>query len=307
MSDNIMAILCLIFAAISIIGNLMVIRVIRKFKSLKTSMNLLFLNLANVDIITGIFGIYYIIIGDVTSLFGTSEILEKVYNKSQSVAVILCKLKVFFWFSSAITPTLLVLVALERYMAVVHPIAWRRRGEGRNMKWIILPCWLFGLSFLLIKIFTITYLNGKCKNTSPSWYNLKIYAVIVIMLHFLLPFSIIFWAYYKVIQTLTAKDSLSVQPSIAGARSRDRKIVIIVVILITLVFLVCIGVPKMVFSFQILFHVKLYNINGYIPVLLFLINSSSSPVIYFTFIRSFRRKLILSMRFWARMSTNETT
>lgn len=286
---------CLIFAIISIIGNLMISHIILHYKSLKTSMNFLLLNLAVVDIITGALGIFYIVISDEIGFFGTSGTLEKVYNTSSVAAEVLCKVKTSFWFGSAMTPALLVLMALERYMAVVHPMKWRGRGEGKK-KWLVLPCWLFGCLFWLVKILTITYSNEKCKSTSPSWYNPKVYAVIVILFHFLLPFSFIFWGYYKVIRAISAKNSLSMQPAVLRARSRHKKVVIIVVIAITLVFLLCSGVPKSVFSFQIIFPVKFYNLNGNIPVLLFLINSSSNPIICFTLIKSFRRKFSQSIK-----------
>jgi len=304
-NDNILAIFCLIFATTSIIGNILVSHIILRYKSLKTSMNFLLLNLAFVDTITGVLGIYHIMIDDKSSFFGTNGALEKVYNKSSVAAEVLCKIKTSFWFGSAITPALLVLIAVERYMAVVHPISFRRRIRN-GTKWSILFCWLFGLSFLLIKILTITYSDGQCKSTIPRWYNLKVYAVAIILLHFIFPFSFIFGTYYKVTGALTAKNTPSVQPSIARARSRDKRIVIVVVIIVSLVFLICSGVPKTVFAFQILFAVRFYNINGYIPVLLFLIYSASNPIIYFTLIGSFRRKLVFSLRFWANKSANET-
>lgn len=305
--DTVLCVFCVLFAVIAIVGNSLVCHIILHHKSLKTSMNFLIFNLAVVDSITGILGIYYLVIGDGSGLFGTSDVLEKVHNQSVIAAEVLCKIKTSFWFGSAITPALLVIIAMERYMAVVHPLTWRKREQARK-KWSSLPCWLFGISFLVIKIFTITYSEGRCKSTTPSWYNSKVYAATVISLHFLLPFSFIFWAYYQIVKTLTRKNTLSMQATVQRARSRDKRIVIVTVAIITFIFLLCSGVPKTVYSFQILFPVKFYNVNGNVPILLFLINSASNPVIYFTFIKSFRKKLSLTISRFCRAKppANET-
>ena len=162
-AENTVSVLCILVALISIVGNGLVCCLIIRVKSMRTSINYLLLNLAVVEVLTGMIAIPTVIASDNSGLFGTPVQIEQIHNETSLAAEVLCKLQTSFWISTAVTPVLLMVIAYERYKAVVHPLT--RLGSGitkKKLKWILALTWLWGFGFLIIEMTYITYSGGQC-------------------------------------------------------------------------------------------------------------------------------------------------
>lgn len=293
--EDITKVLSFIIAIFSIIGNSLVCHIIIQTKSMKTVMNYLLLNLAILDAVTGFLAILNVIIDGRSEMLGTANFLEQAYNKSTVAGEVLCKLQVSFWLGSAVTPMLLTTMAYERYMAVVHPFR-RRAGTGgltkARLKWILAVCWLSGLVFLTCDFMTVTYTQGACDLASLEWFDIKIYTVFLACIQFVIPSIIIFILYFRVINVLRTREALGVQEEGQRARNRARRKVVFIIITVTVIFYIFSGIPHALYFLYELFDVGFWASSEKFSVLLFTVNSISNPLIYFSFMKTFRRRLL---------------
>jgi hypothetical protein len=285
---------CVIIAVISIVENALVCHVILRSKTMKTVMNYLLLNLAILDLMISILAVFKVIINDRPNVFGTSEVLEQVSNKSAVAAEVLCKIEALFWAGTTVTPVLLVAIAYERYMAVVHPLTTRLSGGYINarLKWIIPICWFCGLPFVVAEATTASYVESKCNYLNLNWFNRKIYVIFSQTLHFIIPAVVLFSLYSQVIKSLRTRKTLAIPAAAQQTRKKCRRKAVLVVLAITIIFYICCGIPHTVYFLRVVFSLPYWNTKG-LPVLLFTLNSALNPLINFFFITSFRNKLKL--------------
>ena len=243
-AENTVSVLCILVALISIVGNGLVCLVIIRVKSMRTSTNYLLLNLAVVDVLTGIIAIPTIIANDNSGLFGTPVQIQQIHNQTSLAAEVLCKLQASFWINTAVTPVLLMVIAYERYKAVVHPLTRRDGGVTKNrLKWILPLTWLWGLGFLIIDMTFITYSDGDCY-FHADYINFSYwYAVIYLTVEFVIPCVVIFVLYSLLICTLRKTKPPRIQAQAQRARDKARKRTIIVIIVFSLTFFICSGIP----------------------------------------------------------------
>ncbi|EDW14350.1 uncharacterized protein LOC6572783 isoform X2 [Drosophila mojavensis] len=116
-------------AIISIIGNLMVIIVFRRERKLRRRTNYYIVSLAMADFLVGSLGVPFAILASIGLPKNLHACLFTV-----SLLVVLCTISIFC----------LVAVSVDRYWAILYPMAYSRNVRTRTAIVIISVCWLAG-------------------------------------------------------------------------------------------------------------------------------------------------------------------
>ncbi|KXJ10003.1 Neuromedin-K receptor [Exaiptasia diaphana] len=214
--------LTLVVASLAIFGNSLVCHIILKSKFVKkTAFNYVLLNLAILDAITSILFVYKALLDGPLYIEGKGDGIMGVYNQSHVGAEIMCKIKLSLRIGPRATPAFLLLIAYERYKAIVTPLSRRTGGTfNRKVKVAILLCWFLGL--LVVVIFILSTNVGKkgCFSIIAQWFNPTIFNITVVVLCFLLPTAVMSVLYYKVIKTIREDEQFQFQAAVQGARAR---------------------------------------------------------------------------------------
>jgi len=286
-------IISLLLAVVSIIGNTLVCHVIVRLKTMKTSINYIILNLAILDAIVGIFILFHLFVFDVHSTF-IKFVLPQAYDASSSLADAICKVKWILWLPVNVAPLLLMLMAYERFKAIVHPFS---RLDGTvtkaRLKWLLPLIWATGAVYILFDIVMFKYdHNSKyCMYVNvPKWYEHKILVATYQITQNLIPATSILVFYGRVICALKRQDNALGPQAEAGDRHENRKKVMWVVVAVTLVFYICCGIPQTLYALEIFYGRDKLSLDFAldIKILLITINSAFNPFAYFFFMQSFR-------------------
>ncbi|EDO40977.1 predicted protein [Nematostella vectensis] len=222
----------------------------------------------------------------ISSLFNsTSPMLADVICKSTFISSLsnstspilpdaICKSPQAVWFSADVSPTLLMVIAFERFFAVVYPLKQEWRISYSRLKWLVPICWLVGIAIIAPDLYGDGFRDGMCMEKYPT--NLKI------------------------VQTLWKKDEeVAAHISAAAIRlrkKRKRKTVAAILAMKT-IFYVIFGFNTLC---NFLDHVPgrrvFENAYSVIYVALFIFNSAVNPVIYITSIESFRQEFLRILR-----------
>ena len=216
----------------------------------------------------------------------------------------LCKSISFFQdISTAVSILSLVVIAIDRYRAIVFPLRTKRIKPAKLCKIIIPLIWItsMGLHVVYFYIFQIAIIDAKtyCKiSWAPKFddrQSQETYYLIVLVSLIVIPTFVITTLYSAII--LNLKRSKSVRrkgPSSCLTLRRLRDVRIIIAILIT--FLVCI-IPINVFALMLYFvwaHGKvpcgLENVAFVVNFALYS-NASANPIIYFILNDKYRKGL----------------
>jgi len=283
----------ILISAVAIVGNALVCHVIVRLKTMKTSINYIILNLAVLDTIFGFVTIFYVIANDYEGSLG-QPILQRAYNSSPSLAHALCMFKWTYYSTPSVSPILLTAMAYERYKAIVDPFSRLDTGAtSTRIKCIIVLAWLSGLGYLTVDMIIVEYEKETiyCMPKPYPWLKLDAYLFTFLITQYITPSMAMLLFYGRVICALRRQDNaLGPQAEAERARRKARKKVMWIVIVVTLVFYICCGFPKILLDLMTLF--KLFSVNSTlvweILVILLSFNSAFNPFLYFIFIQSFR-------------------
>jgi len=287
-------VLSVFMALVAIIGNSLVSHVIVRLKSMKTSINYIILHLAIMDVITGVFTILYVFTLDYPGILGKS-VLSQAYSHNQDLAHILCKVEWILWVPFNSSPLLLMIMAYERFKAIVHPLS---RLDGTvskaKLKWMLPLAWLLGMAYAVSEMIVIRFDTDSrvCLVMDlPSWYSHKTLIGLYALTQYTIPATAMLIFYGRVICALRRQDNaLGPQAEAERARRKARKKVMWILVLVTLVFYICCGIPFFCYTWLILVGDSLLNIDFVldINVVLMAFNSAFNPVVYFLFMKTFR-------------------
>ncbi|KAM7451145.1 hypothetical protein ABFA07_001210 [Porites harrisoni] len=158
--ENIYLIVAFVIMAImDLVGNTLVILVIRLNKSMRTPMNTLLLNLAVADMVVAVFVTIQFVIGPTFQ------------HPSGTTGLLLCKLITggsMSWSAAAVSVFTLVVISIERYHAVVKPLASRSTLTKTKLKLIIFGCWFFGF-FWNIPNFAVKTYRADLETCGEQW------------------------------------------------------------------------------------------------------------------------------------------
>lgn len=257
-----------IIVIIGFIGNILVISVVWKKPSMRTTTNLLLANLSLADLLTLIWSI-------------PVEIFERYKHPKGGLGSFLCR---FLSIGSLVVITLIVsillmtLIALERYHAMVFPFHRRRRLGKNRLGVVIIPTWI--IAFLCsLPLFIHTDYNTKtstCELRLNAEQSLAYYIFLFVCLFFI-PLFVIYFCYFSIIIELNRRERKNARH--IRECSAKRKVICILVS-VSVIFTLSFGI----FAFeQFLGELDLLPVNNVFSEVSFLfvyLPSATNPIIY---------------------------
>ena len=285
-SSAVAAILRTIFSllvAVDLLGNTLVCLVVFRNQRMKTSMNYLLVNLAVSDMMVALFMVpQYLVLDTFTHPVGaTGDFLCKFITGGN-----------FMWTGAVCSVFSLVLIAFERYFAIIYPHRVSKRINKRKLKVVVVAAWTSAVLWNMPLFIRDEYVVEKAfciDNWPPGWY-FPAYSWGWLILWGIIPTCTMGFFYIRVIIALWCQSSIPVnasQLSIIKTRRRVTKMAITV----TLVYFFC-WMPTLII--YILDYYQVVTIGGVIhtiTVLLMIVNSSVNPIVYGFQSSQFRRRI----------------
>jgi len=186
-------------------------------------------------------------------------------------------------------------MAYERFKAIVYPLS---RLDGTvtkaRLKWMLPLAWMVGLAYLVFETFVVGYnveYNQCDYINSPYKYVHSKMTFVYAITQYILPSIAMMLFYGRVICALRRRDNaLGPQAEAERARRKARKKVMWIVVVVTLVFYVCCGIPYVFYVVFVFYGNSLLNMNLMLDIntVLLTFNSAFNPFVYFFFIQSYR-------------------
>ena len=178
---------------IGIIGNGLVLVVMIGTRELRTITNLFIVNQSVIDMVTSV-------------LLLASYVAPRPALPSQEwAAVFVCSVwnsGYVFW-GTLITSTFnLVMVTVERYFAVVHPISYRRMFSYRRASGMVCIPWLLGFGYETYWVAVNRYSDGQCIIQYDSFFVQAFLGVISCTIQFIIPLAIMAFVYISIAKAL---------------------------------------------------------------------------------------------------------
>ncbi|XP_038052820.1 trace amine-associated receptor 6-like [Patiria miniata] len=174
---------------IGVFGNLLVCFVILRVKFLHNMTNYLLVNLAVADMLLCL-----------QSAFVPTGIIGR---------ELFCRVLIseyLAWALSYASAYNLCAVTIERYVAIMHPLQYKRKLTATRMKYLIALIWVISFLFSSPFIFTIETSNNPEHPCFESKYPHHEFPILLNVFSFfmgyLLPIALMSWAYYKIQITL---------------------------------------------------------------------------------------------------------
>jgi hypothetical protein len=264
-----------VLAVISLIGNILVILVVYRNISLRTPVNILFVNLAFADMIAAVFVIPRFVVK-----------LTMIHPEGRAGDV-LCKfIRDLSWIGGQASAFTLVAIAFERHYAILYP--HRRLGKLSKGKFrlIIIGSWIYGVTLELPSIYSSKF-NRDFGICDEHWENKtlgQVYSVVLFVMNFVVPMVVLLFAYFGIVKHFWGKQASTFTNLANMALMRFRKRVTVVLLAVAVSYGVCwLPLPL----FYMLYHVTgdepviEYNSTAYNFAILFVsLNSCLDPIVY---------------------------
>ncbi len=288
-----------IIGCLGVLGNGLVIFVfLSDFQHFKSITNMLILNQSVIDFCNSV-------------VFLILRLSPDVHNLPQNFwGQLLCRV----WFSEyimwslCITSTVnLVFVSLERYVAVCHPVKHRHTFTQKRARIGVSCVWIWGFTYQ--SYWAILHRNsfGDCREYWPSGILQLLLGLVVFILEYLLPLSIMTFAYISIIMMLRKRS----KSKSVSCFQRAKKNVTITLILVFFSYVIC-WTPTELTYLQYNLGGK-YNFEGPLHktvTILVLCNMCVNPFIYTFKYEQFKTQLkkIFCSCFWKpQITTNHMT
>lgn len=289
----------IIIFVISLTGNTLIIYVARKSKNIQRNVNYLILNLAISDLFTPVFVIPTKIVQIILDVNESRWLITGLGGE------IMCKLLHFLQDITLPVSTLtLVLIALERFVAVVFPLR-AKRITSRLRVVLILSTWiisaaLHGPYFYIFKIVEIDSESYCIPTWEPAFEEPatgKFYATFLCVALIIIPFTLLAVIYTIIVVTLV-KQRNALREAVRGGVLRDKmnRNVLKMAVTIVVVFAICWG-PINIYIFILIFVWNWQAPQCVLPAFSFIAgffahaNSAINPFVYFGFVENYRRSL----------------
>lgn len=250
--DELVKLISLIFGIIGVLANGLVLVVILRVRSLWSITNLYIANQSLIDLTSSVFLLILKYLPNEADFSGWSNTFG---------AVLAC----YFWESDYIYWALLtcstlnlILLTMERYVAVVFPIFYRARVRWKNAILIATLPWIISFTFELFWPAVFRFEDEKC---IIDYRNDTIKAVIgvgVFLVKYVIPICIMFFVYWSIWMKIRPQIGASLnrvangQPlEIDSQRSRIRINVLKTLFLVSVTYIVC-WTPNQIIFFR--FH-----------------------------------------------------
>ena len=284
---------------ISMTGNILIIYVVRKTKNVQRNVNYLILNMAVSDLFIPAFVIPTKIVQIILDIDGNRWLITGLGGE------ITCKLVHFVLdITLPVSILTLVLIALERFVAVVFPLR-AKRITSRLRVALILSTWI--ISIAVNGPYFYTFKINEYDSEAyciPSWEpafeepsTSKFYATFLCVVIVIIPFTLMAVIYTIIVLTLVRKRK-ALRDAVRGGVIRDKmnRNVLKMAVTIVVVFAICWG-PANIYIFILIF-VWNWQVSpcallafSFISQFFAHANSAINPLIYFGFVENYRRSL----------------
>ena len=296
-SDVVSKLITVLLSTVSltaVIGNFLVIISFVKTPSLRTSTNYYIVNMAVSDLLCACFN---------WPLYATEGMLTRRVFITEPVASVVCKLGMYFRGISQVVSVLsLVLIAADRYVAILFPLKMRILGQGKLRLILLLSTWIipliYGLPYFLYTN-VVEVENQKFCRVVWSKSAHAIFNAGGFVIFYSAPLIAMVILYSRIVKSLRNRpnfdDKMQVQ-RINNRRQKQHQKITKILISIAAAFFVC-WTPLCIYLSLKMFHPTLFVKDRYILLvgLFFYVFPSFStainPVILFLFSSNYRQAL----------------
>ncbi|XP_073246269.1 allatostatin-A receptor-like [Porites lutea] len=259
---------CSIMVGVNLLGNSLVCFVVLKNKSMRTTMNFLLVNLAVSDMIVGFFSIFRFLLNNpFESLHGTA-------------AHVMCTLLTggnLMWTGLLASVLFLVLIAVERYHAVLHPLHHQSGFVVTKLKSIVTVLWIYAFVWQ-IPAFSFFRYSNEVKQCVPAWPDTFGYVRSVwwVISTAVIPVIMMGYLYTQIVLRIWKTNS----PGVVGNGKVRRKITRMTLIISVIYILT--WIPNSVIFLLLRFtdHVTPNSPVDQLGILLVTFNSCVNPIVY---------------------------
>lgn len=278
---------------VNFLGNMLVMLVVARNRSMQTPMNYLLANLALADLL---FALFFI---------PRRLLITEFEHPGGWVGDFLCMTFThgnLSWVASVAAVITLLFIAWERYQAIIHPHNSRGRMKKGKLRKLVIITWVSAVIFLLPETCVLYYSEKKkaCAWGFPDWLG-KADSVMWLFAIGLFPLGAMGIMYGRVVRRLwfSNHETTNVsQRTLLQSRKRVTKTVLLITVVLAISWL-----PNLIYYFLEMFLLindtrtivtnigsseKLFRVVTYIFIS---INSTVNPVIYATQDRRFRRHM----------------
>ena len=275
------------------IGNFLVTILFLKTPSLKTSTNCFIVNMAISDFLSSCFN---------WLLYTTEGMLTRRVLITEPSASILCKLGMYCRGVSQVVSVLsLVLITVDRYIAIVFPVKSTMLDQSRIRFSLSLLTWIipviFGCPYILFaKVITVndhTFCRLLWIGTGLTMYNISGFAVF-----YCTPFIIIIILFTRIVKALRQRSKLEkvMRGPMINTRQKQRKKVTKILISIVVAFFVCWTPLCIYLALKMFYPDRFVKDQCQIMLALFFyvfpsLSTAVNPVILFFFSTNYRQAL----------------
>ncbi|XP_070576348.1 D(3) dopamine receptor-like [Ptychodera flava] len=186
-----------LIAIVGITGNLLVCVVVRRKRSLSTKTFRFIFHLAICDLVTSVF------------LIALHVVSPPAHISSGVGGQIACKVfysKLPLWVCFVASVSTLVMMKIERYLAVVHPVKHRMYCTKRVIANLLISTWFVGVFINSFFLYVSHVVNGRCIQTWPSGLVQSLIGVGNILAKIFVPVGITCYCYLKAMDTLSESE-----------------------------------------------------------------------------------------------------
>ena len=279
---------------VALVGNSLLIVA---YKRMREPFVLFIANMAASDLLTAIFLIPRLI---------TIAIVDSLAWHVHGLAgTVLCKMCTFLSdISLSVSTQSLVIIAVERFLAVMYPVK-TRSITAKTRRLLIASTWILAMAIHTPYLFTMELVNNKgnitiCQNTwitdeRSTFLRYNIFLLVTVVLIPLIVISIL----YPITMSYLRRDTLDAERSFRGKkRSRERNIKLLKLAVATVLSFIICWVPYVVIYFVELFAPgtlpacnRIFMVIGYGSRVLASSYCAVNPFICFLFLRNFRGEL----------------
>ncbi|XP_078370430.1 neuromedin-K receptor-like [Oculina patagonica] len=295
-SDVVSTLFTVLLSTVSLaafIGNLLVIVSFVKTQSLRTSTNYYIVNMAVSDLLCACFN---------WPLYATEGMLTSKVFITEPVASVVCKLGMYFRGISQVVSVLsLVLIAVDRYVAIVYPLKTMLLGRGRIRLTLLVLTWVIPVAggfpyFLFTKVVKVDDLTF-CRIV---WDKLThgIFNVIGFVLVYCAPLIAMSILYTRIVKTVRNRPNTAdkTQEELANKRQKQNQKITKILISIVAAFFIC-WTPLCIYLSLKMFHPEFFvKDKCLVMVALFFylfpsFSTAINPFILFLFSTNYRQAL----------------
>ena len=274
-----------VMVLVNLLGNGVVCMVVLRYRGMRAPINYLLVNLAVSDMMVAL---------AITPQYVIRWTFHHPKGNAGDYMCMFITGGTFIWIGGAASAFSLVVIAAERYFAVVRPLSDRPRLTTGRLIAVITAGWIYALLFNLPLFFVVLYEDGEfhCVERWPTKKLAEAYTIACFFVFGAIPMSAMAFLYLKVLFKLWKSDIHVTQVS-EQARIRSRLKVTKMVSVVSIMYAVC-WLPNLVLYMLSQFKPELYAYGSYpyvASVVLVGLNSAMNPFIYALHSTNFRQHI----------------